>query len=265
MNRRISLFLLATLAAIAAVAATAAAPRSAGAATSIGCLGGDFTVTLPSGRVLSGYTGWKVQPSELPAHSRVHVQGKYVQFDLDVSDLAVYDYALTGAPNPADMTGGVFTPVWRSKVPDLKGHTLDAGELEVSLSPDSLVARRRGGGAGMKIQAKDCATGGVFQVEPDQQTVFTHTVAPGIFFFKNAFTGKINLGNGDRLIAKDSPQVATKLVQTDTVSVWDVAAGGRVGFVLGEDAVELSLGASNCVQSCQAQNRVQGSLPAPGF
>ena len=40
-----------------------------------------------------------------------------------------------------------------------------------------------------------------------------------------------------------------------------------MGFVTGEDAVELSTGASSCVQDCQAQNRVQGSLPVtdPAF
>jgi hypothetical protein len=34
-----------------------------------------------------------------------------------------------------------------------------------------------------------------------------------------------------------------------------------VGGVLGEDAVELSAGVSPCVQDCQAQNRIRGSLP----
>ena len=266
MKRRTSILTLAAVALAAAAAAfVMAEPPPVAAATSIGCQGGDFTVTLPGGRVLSGYTGFKIAPSQLPPHSRIHVQGRYVQFDVDVSDYAVYDYALTGASNPLDMTGGRFTPLFASKVGDLRGRTLDAGELEVSLSPGSLVTRRRGGGAGMKIQAKDCASGGIFQLEPDQQTVFTHTLAPGVFYFKNPFTGKINFGNGAALIGKDSPQVAAKLVQTDAVSVWDVAAGGRMGGVLGEDAVELSAGATNCVQDCQAQNRVRGSLPAPGF
>jgi hypothetical protein len=59
---------------------------------------------------------------------------------------------------------------------------------------------------------------------------------------------------------KDSPQVATRLSQTDTVSTWSVASGGRMGGVLGEDAVELSAGATSCVQDCQAQNRIRGSL-----
>jgi hypothetical protein len=50
-------------------------------------------------------------------------------------------------------------------------------------------------------------------------------------------------------------------------SVWDIASGGRVGQVLGEDAVELSSGATTCVRDCQAQNRVRGSLPVtdPAF
>jgi hypothetical protein len=66
---------------------------------------------------------------------------------------------------------------------------------------------------------------------------------------------------------KDSPQVATRLSQTDTVSTWSVASGGRMGGVLGEDAVELSAGATSCVQDCQAQNRIRGSLPVtdPAF
>jgi hypothetical protein len=59
---------------------------------------------------------------------------------------------------------------------------------------------------------------------------------------------------------KDSPQVATRLSQTDTVSTWSVASGGRMGGVLGEDAVELSAGATSCVQDCQVQNRIRGSL-----
>jgi hypothetical protein len=36
-----------------------------------------------------------------------------------------------------------------------------------------------------------------------------------------------------------------------------------MGGVLGEDAIELSAGATNCTSDCQARNRVQGSLPVP--
>ena len=116
----------------------------------------------------------------------------------------------------------------------------------------------------MKIQAKDCAQGGIFQMEPDQQTVVTQRLASGIFYFTNPYTGKINFGNGSDVRGKDSPQVATKLAQYGDGSVWQIEAGGRLGMVLGEDAVELSAGASQCVQQCQAQDRVQGTLPVPG-
>jgi hypothetical protein len=258
----------ATLAAVAAAAALVPLPLdhvgAAQAATSVACDGGDFRAILPDGRVLAGYNGWKISPSALPAHSRVQIRGRYLQFDLDVSDFAVYDYALTGASNPLDMTHGLFTPLFASKVPDLKGATLDAGDFEIQLSPQSAVIRRRGVAAGMKIQAKDCAQGGVFQMEPDQQTVVTHYLADGIFYFKNPLTGKINFGNGADVIGKDSPQVATKLAQYGNASVWQIEAGGRMGMVLGEDAIELAPGAPVCTQQCQVQDKVQGSLPVPG-
>jgi hypothetical protein len=139
-KRRTSIVPLAAVALAAVVALfVLPPPQPVEAATSAACQGGDFTVTLPNGRILSGYTGWKISPSELPAHSRIHVQGRYIQFDVDVSNYAVYDYALTGAANPLDMTGGRFTPLFASKVGDLEGRTLDAGELEVSLSLSSLV------------------------------------------------------------------------------------------------------------------------------
>jgi hypothetical protein len=238
---------------------------TANGATSVACQGGDFRVILPSGRVLSSYSGWKILPSELPSHSRVLIRGRYIDFEVDVSNLAVYDYTLTGASNPLDMTNGARTPIFEYKLPDLKGLTLDDGQLEIRLSPQSGVIRRRGSAVGMKLQFKDCAQGGIFQMEPDQQTVITHKLAPGIFYFTNPFTGKINFGDGAEVRGKDSPQVATKLAQYGDGSVWQVEPGGRMGAVFGEDAVELSAGATPCVHQCQARDRVRGSLPVPGF
>jgi hypothetical protein len=116
----------------------------------------------------------------------------------------------------------------------------------------------------MKLQLKDCATGGVFQMEPDQPTVVTHYLGSSLFYFNNPLTGKINFGNGVDLIGKDSPQVATKLSQFGNASVWKVDAGGRMGMELGEDAVELAPGAPVCTHQCQAQDRVRGTLPVPG-
>ena len=47
--------------------------------------------------------------------------------------------------------------------------------------------------------------------------------------------------------------------------MWDVASGGRMGFVTGEDATEVANPPTNCTQNCQAQNRVRGRLANLGF
>ncbi|HZX55321.1 MAG TPA: hypothetical protein VFE86_11610, partial [Ilumatobacteraceae bacterium] len=47
--------------------------------------------------------------------------------------------------------------------------------------------------------------------------------------------------------------------------VWDVASGGRLGFVTGEDATEVANPPTVCTQQCQAQNRVKGRLANLGF
>src|SRR4051812_44184207 len=148
----------ARLAALAATALAALSAVPAHAATSAGCADGAFNVILPSGRVLSGDQGFKVAPSDLPAGSKVAVRGRYVSFDLNPSNFAVLDYRLSG------------TPVFADKTPQLGANTLDKGDLEVSLSPGGAVLRRRGASAGMMLQLKDCGTGGIFQVEPDQAT-----------------------------------------------------------------------------------------------
>ena len=235
------------------------------------------------------------------------------------ADFAVLDYAFTGAPNEEDMTGGRFTPVWGSKVPDLRGATL-AGDVSVEIGEDELAIMRSGSGVSIKIQAKDCAQGGIFQMEPErsdgQLTRMVHTLAhsadPALrpFFFDNPncraivgqFLGddctsietgppstfcvegrtRVNIGNdfSPSFVARDSAQVAEQVLQPEcntvvpvspsvehcgTVSIWDVASGGRMGFVTGEDAVELSNPPTDCVQDCQAQNQVRGRLAVLGF
>lgn len=233
---------------------------SASAATSTSCTSGGFTATLPNGAVVKPGATAKISTSSLTADSRVKLRGRYVEFDFAPSTGNIYDYVYTGAANPFSMTPGVRTPVWASKTLDL-GPVL-RGELEVRTDGPDLVLMSRGAVGKVKIQAKDCATGGVFQQETEigRPVVATHTLAPGMFFYTNPYTGKINLGNGSDFRGKDSPQVATRKALSDTVSVWEVASGGRMGYVTGEDAVELSSGASTCVQDCQAQNRLRGSV-----
>lgn len=155
----------------------------------------------------------------------------------------------------------------------------------------------------MKIQAKDCAQGGIFQMEPERSdgtaTTFTHTLAPGAFYFDNPnfrqrigttvpfvtdagttiqmpVTARVNFGNdvSSKFVGRDSAQVATRLANGCTnafgthcggVSVWSVASGGRMGQVMGEDSVEVSPAATDCVEDCQAQNQIRGRAVVLGF
>jgi hypothetical protein len=256
---------LAALGLTAGLLAAAAAP--AAAANSTGCEGGAFTVTLPSGRtVASG--DQRVDSRGLTGASLLKVRGRYVEFDYAPTTGAVTNYVYTGAANPLSMTPGVRTPVWASKTLDRGPGTKGRTELQFAGEHVRLITS---GATKVKVQAKDCATGGVFQQEAETEsgaaTVATHTLAAGMYYYVNPYTGKLNVGNGAGFVAKDSAQVAQRLSQTAAVSVWQIASGGRMGFVSGEDAVELGSGPTTCVQDCQAQNRVRGSLPVtdPAF
>jgi len=293
--------------------------QPATAASSDACVGGGFhLVNLTTGAtVVTDPTDGTVPAGALG--ERFGVRGVYNQFDVRSSDFAVLDYAFTGAANDEDMTGGRFTPVWASKVPDLRGATLTS-DVQVSLDQGDLVIVRTGAGVSMKIQAKDCAQGGIFQMEPErgdgQTTRIVHTLAqssvPGLtpFYFDNTnfrqrvgqFLGdactdvatgppsqfcvqvrtRVNIANdvSPDFVARDSAQVAERVDQPEcntaapltpsvehcgSQSIWDVASGGRMGFVTGEDAVEVANPPTDCVEDCQAQNQVRGRLAVLGF
>jgi hypothetical protein len=277
-------------------------------ATSAGCEGGGFTVlgrrapqdtTIPAGALGASF----------------RVQGRYTQFDVDAATLGIRNYILTGALNPLDITGGVPTPVFDSKLPDHRGLTLTSA-LSVQLKDTDIEIQRTGPGLTMKIQAKDCATGGIFQMEVERDdgspTLFTHVLAEGsnpslkAFYFDNrnfrnregdvvpfkdgtiTVPSRINFANdfSPKFVGRDSPQVAMRRQEPGCVnqiatrfphapvatvrhcggvSRWDVSSGGRMGQVMGEDAVEVAPPATNCVKNCQAQNRVRGAAVVLGF
>ena len=248
-------------AALAAVTALPVAAVPAHAATSTGCEGGGFAVTTPDGRTASGRTTVKLSTATLGTDQVVQVRGRYVEFDVAPITGNVYRYVYTGAANPTSMTPGVRTPVWASKTLDL-GPVLRT-DVEVRVDGSDLLLVSRGRTAKVKVQAKDCATGGVFQQEAEAATavVATHTLAAGMYYFVNPYTGKVNFGNGTAFRGKDSAQVATRQGQTTDTTVWRIEPGGRMGQVLGEDAVESSAGPTACVSDCQAQNQIRGSLP----
>jgi hypothetical protein len=290
-----------------ALVAALMAPASASAASSKGCdRDGGFSITLGDGSTLREGARTTVAANRLG--NRLLVRGRYVTFDVDPATLAVYDYAFTGAANPLDMTGGRRIVAFASKVPDHRGLTLTSG-LSVRLKDDGLEISRTGAGLGMKLQAKNCAAGGVFQMEPERgdgtATRITHTLGADAFYYDNprfreregdvlpykdttaTVAARVNIGSdlAPRFVGRDSPQVATRVTQgcpntipaprrpggvaaanhCGGVSVWDVASGGRMGGVFGEDAVEVAPPATACTEDCQAENQVRGQAVVLGF
>ena len=212
------------------------------AASSEGCEGGGFSIAL-AGSTLSGAVDTTVPAASLG--TRFQVRGKYVEFDVVSASFEVIDYAFTGAPNALDMTGGVRTPVFERKTPNHRGLVLTSG-LSVELSDDDMVISRSGPGLSMKIQAKDCANGGLFQMEPARgdggTTDITHVLFTAaspepanmtVFYFDNpnfraregdvvpykdttvVVPARVNFANdfSPKFVGRDSPQVATRIAQ----------------------------------------------------
>lgn len=207
------------------------------------CEGGGFTVLGLSGKQKRTVPAGSVGSSFL-------VKGKYVEFTVDAATFGIRNWTLTGAPNERDITGGSRTVVFASKIPDHRGIVLNGG-VSVDLNNESLVLKRTGPGLTMKIQAKDCAQGGVFQMEVERgdgtATVFTHVLADGVFYFDNpnvrdrlgdrlpcsgllpdgtpvvcnganpdgtvTVTARVNFANewSNQFVGRDSPQVATRI------------------------------------------------------
>jgi hypothetical protein len=242
-----------------------------GSTTVAGATPGDFAVTV-NGTTTNPARGRDARLRGVTPTGPISVRGVHVAFTIDPTTLGVYDYTLTGAPDPQRMVTAP-TVVFTSKVPVLTADQRRNVRIEqLEVRDDTLVVTFTTARGKLKVQAKDAPQGGIFQMEQEFGTPveFVHTLGPGLFYFVNEFTGKVNLGDGvsgdathQMLLGKDSPQVATRLLLTATTTRWSVASGGRMGGVLGEDAIELSAGATNCTSDCQARNRIQGSLTVP--
>jgi hypothetical protein len=182
--------------------------------------GGDIRLILPAAQV-SGQTAI--------------VKGTFVEFEVDLDTFTVTDYTLTGAPSSTDITGGKRTRIFVSKTPQLKVDL--TGNLEMRLSQETALLIRAGRGAKMKVQAKDCSQGGLFQLESDIGTVtYTHVLDAAFHYFTDA-AGRTLFTNG-KVIGRESPQLAKLISRTARTSQWSVSAGGRMGAVFGEDATQ---------------------------
>lgn len=168
--------------------------------------------------------------------AKLLVRGKFITFDVDPRTFAVYDYAFTGAANPLDITGDRRIVAYAGKVPDHRGLTLTSS-MSVRLKDDGLEIQRTGAGHSMKIQAKNCANGGLFQMEPERgdgtATRITHTLGAGAFHYDNpnfraregdvvrykdttaTVSARVNLGSdvAPKFVGRDSSQVATRVTQ----------------------------------------------------
>jgi hypothetical protein len=265
------------------VAALSAAPAQA--ANSAGCDGGAFTVAAP-GQTVTGTPTTTVNAT-IPAsalNGTVQIRGKFQTWDVDPATLGVRNYTFTSVANKLSMTDGKNLVAFASKTPDLKGAALTS-PLTVQLDKGSILLSRTGAGVSMKITSKDCAAGGIFQMEPEradgQPTVFTHTLGPDAFYYDNpnfrahlgevlngtTVTARVNIGieNAPHFVGRDSSQEATRLSQFGKVSTWSVKSGGRMGQVMGEDAVEVAPAATACTHQCGAQNQTQGAAVVLGF
>jgi hypothetical protein len=182
--------------------------------------------------------------------TNVQIRGKFRTWDVDPAPLGVKNFTFTSVANKLSMTGGKNLVAFASKTPDLKGAAL-TGPLSVQLDKGSILLTRTGTGVSMKIQSKDCASGGIFQMEPErsdgQPTVFTHVLGPDAFYYDNpnfrarigevlngtTVTARVNFGidGASRFVGRDSSQEATRLSQFGKLSTWSVKSGGRMGHV----------------------------------
>jgi hypothetical protein len=210
-------------------------------------------VNLSTGAVVTSGTVTRTIPAAALG-DRFGVRGPYNQWDIRASDFALFDWAFTGAPNASDITGGRFTPVFASKVPDLRGSTLTSA-ISVELGGGDLKISRSGSAASITMSANDCAQGGIFQMGPERadgtRTRIVHTLAtsstPALtpFYFDNPnfrarvgqFLGddctsvetgppsqfcvqvrtRVNIANdvSRRFVARDSAQVAERVEQPE--------------------------------------------------
>jgi hypothetical protein len=289
--------LTATFAAFAAVAAVTAPMAHA---KEEACEGGGFVI---SGLLNGVNIGPSSRTITIPASNigpSFQILGTHVEFTVVSRTFGLENYTFTGAANPENITNGQRITAFQSKTPDHRGLALTSS-ITVSNDEGDLVLQRTGSGLKMKIQAKDCARGGIFQMEPERgdktATKFTHTLGASVFYFDNpsfraregdmvaykdtliAVPTRTNIGSdlARAFVTRDSSQVAERIddptcvnsvrnrdgtfedvLHCGKVSSWMVASGGRMGFVTGEDAIEVAPPATDCVKKCQAQNRVRG-------
>jgi len=196
-----------------------------------------YTVTV-NGRTFTGNQQVTIPAAQVGA--TITVDGTYTEFSVVASTFETLDYTLTGVNSPRpdkDLPLDAPSVVFTSKLPD-HGDDLD-GDLSLGLSNEGVVLERAGAQQDMKIQAKDCAQGGLFQMEPEPGVLEINTLGPDYRYLQVGPEGRLCGSRvGGQFSFYDSPEAAALVSNTPTQATWDVQSGGRIGFVVGEDAVE---------------------------
>src|SRR3954470_15372828 len=160
---------------------------------SASAVAGDFAVTV-NGRSYNPAAGRETRLQGVVPTGRLTVRGVHVTLAVDPATLGVYDYALTGAADPQRMVTAP-TVVFASKVPVLTPAQLSGVRIEdLRLRDDVLVVSFTTAAGTLKLQVKDAPQGGIFQMEQEfgVPVTFVHTLGASVFYFVNAFTGKVN-------------------------------------------------------------------------
>ncbi|HYY55675.1 MAG TPA: hypothetical protein VE842_00005, partial [Pyrinomonadaceae bacterium] len=191
---------------------------------------GVFTLTLVSNgvavRTFTTPTKIVVPAGQIAPGSTLQVRGKFVRFNISLDTLTVLNYTLTGTPAPAQITN-VQTLIFTNKTP-LHGIKL-TGSLKIQLntSGQNLVLERGGPGIdSVKIQAKDCDQGGLFQMEPEPGMRERNTLSQGFWYCYQASPTSRRFFTNSVVLGYDSPQDARVVSKADKVTLWSVADGG---------------------------------------
>ena len=153
-----------------------------------------------------------------------HVKGNFSDFFVDMNTFTVLNYKLNG------------TLVYSSKTPTRKN--VLTSPLLLKLNNEQLVLDRSGNGEDddIKVQAKDCNTGGTFQLETDFASQERNVLSSAIHYcLLDSVSGRLFFTNGP-LLGYDSPELSHVINWGSNQSTWAVGAGGRIGMVTGEDA-----------------------------
>jgi len=238
--------------------------------------GGDIAVTV-NGMVINPANDDDVKLQNLAPGKTILIRGIHMQFDLDVQSMSVNNFILTGASDPLRL---VTTPtmILLQRAPILPTPLTNIVLSQIEVRLDKAVLTFMTNLGKIKFQIIDSAQGGILQDEPEftTNTQLNQTLGPTIFYFINPNTGGVNMGNGigpvtsaqdpvnfhNMFLGKDTPEAATKTLQTGTQTMFNVQPGGRVGLVFGEDALEAGV-PNNCTSMCQNQDMIHGSIPIP--